>query len=63
MDITWSIETVLQSSCKTVKEQIEPMTIWKNVKIEENTKKNKVNIVKDGFIFTNIPTNWYLIHN
>ena len=68
MNIIWTIETALETACKTKTIQVSQSDIWSDIKLSEpNLRRFRsvetVDIIKDGKTFRNIPSNWYMIQN
>ncbi len=68
MNIIWGVEATVNASGSTNTVSVEPMEVWKDVRLSEPTmsfkyREESVNITLNGIVYADIPTNWYLIEN
>lgn len=66
MDITWGVDQTIYSSCKKKEVNIVAADIWKNIEIIKTVNlatETISNISREGYVYPNIPTSWYLVHN
>ncbi len=68
MNIIWGVETSVNALGSTNPVPVEPMEVWKDVRLSEPTMSFKhmagtVDITHNGNLFIKIPTDWYLIEN
>ena len=68
MNIIWTTNKTLNSSCGEHTIEVDPQDIWEGVKVLES-KLNALrgmptaDINLNGKIFPNIPVSWYMIEN
>jgi hypothetical protein len=66
VNITWTKNTTLHSSCYKSIIDVEPMDLWTNVEIIRMINLPEIvlsDIKKGEFVYTSIPTNFYIAIN
>jgi hypothetical protein len=68
MNIIWNVYMPLKPACDSLSVLVTPNDRWDDVKLSEMKLRAfkdifRADITKDGKVFKNIPTNWYMIEN
>ena len=67
MNIVWKVMMPLSPACGSLSVRVDPNDQWKDVKLS-GTKQRLLrgiltDITKDGKVFKNIPTEWFIIES